>query len=83
VYSVAFSPEGRTLASGSGDNTIRLWDLSAVLNTGVEVRRPLGQPLCRRGWIEWDSCGGFVISCRCHRFLSGRALTVIVSQSSR
>ena len=26
VYSVAFSPAGGTLASGSGDNTIRLWD---------------------------------------------------------
>ena len=34
VYSVAFSPDGQTLASGSLDNSIMLWDVSQARQSG-------------------------------------------------
>jgi len=35
VYSVAFSPDGQLIVSGSGDKTVRLWDIEG---------NPVGQP---------------------------------------
>ena len=35
VTAVSFSPDGKTLASGSEDNTVRVWDLA----TGKELQR--------------------------------------------
>ncbi|MEU2263620.1 caspase family protein [Streptomyces sp. NPDC019645] len=44
VYSVAYSPDGRTLATAGDDKTVRLWNLSDRRRP-----RPLGQPLTGHG----------------------------------
>src|SRR5712691_9228553 len=40
VTSVAFSPDGKTIASGSVDGTVKLWDVS----TGTGLRTLKGNP---------------------------------------
>ena len=37
VYSVSFSPDGATLASGSRDNTIKLWDVATGENIATLI----------------------------------------------
>lgn len=48
VHSLAFSPDGRMLASGGSDGTIRLWNPA--------IRAPLGAPLIAdtdsTGWVD-------------------------------
>jgi energy-coupling factor transporter ATP-binding protein EcfA2 len=48
VWGVAFAPDGRTLATGSDDRTVRLWDLS-----NRDQPRQLGPPLTGHTSAVW------------------------------
>uniref|UniRef100_A0A8C5DC35 Notchless protein homolog 1 n=1 Tax=Gouania willdenowi TaxID=441366 RepID=A0A8C5DC35_GOUWI len=52
VISTAFSPTGKYLASGSGDTTVRFWDLT----TETPVFQLWGSPICL-----WDPATGLQI----------------------
>jgi len=45
VLSVAFSPDGKILASGANDDTVQLWD--------VATRQQIGLPLSDTGPVNW------------------------------
>ena len=40
VYGLAISPDEKTIASGGGDQIIKLWDVSRLMDNGVETQEP-------------------------------------------
>jgi hypothetical protein len=52
VTSVAFSPDGRTIATGSGDRTVRLWDVA-----GRRQIRTLGEHALRVAAVAFSPDG--------------------------
>jgi len=40
IWSVGFSPNGKTIVSGSGDKTLKVWDAAAA----ADKRRPAERP---------------------------------------
>lgn len=57
MLNVAFSPDGRRLVSGSGDTTLRFWDLNTQL--------PQTECKGHRNWVlmvAWSPDGAYVAS---------------------
>jgi hypothetical protein len=75
IFSLTFSPDGATLASGSLDNTVRLWD-TALLKTRyqarreVEALRPEAERLVEPLWREKNDPSEVVKALRSDRVLS-------------
>jgi ribosome assembly protein 4 len=57
VLVVAFSPDGRVLASGGGDNEIRIWD--------IQTKTPIETLQAHRHWVQvlsWSPDGKYLAS---------------------
>ncbi|HVK71136.1 MAG TPA: hypothetical protein VM694_42055, partial [Polyangium sp.] len=52
VQSVAFAPDGKTLASGSYDKTVRLWDVATAQCLAILLAT-------REGWVAFTPDGRY------------------------
>ena len=79
VWSVAFSPDGNRLASGSSDHTARLWDVE----TGEEIATlPLDKP-CTTMALAFSPCGNMIAGGMFgeHRLWCAESLTTLFTIS--
>jgi WD40 repeat protein len=50
VLSVAFSPDRTTLASSSGDKSVRIWNVPQLADPSSFLCRSVGQSFTREQW---------------------------------
>ena len=73
VSAVSFSPDSKTLASGSGDNTVRLWDLATGKSFSASRMIPTSTPSALAPTARPSQAGVRTTPCGCGIWPRGRS----------